>query len=100
MVIPDWTGYEQDLEDHEVSRGRAAEFNLALKRYFERHDMQADWDMLDKLSAEALSSSLAGALNLSAADRQLLLQAVTVEDRLNVFAAILDGEADVAAQRH
>lgn len=100
LVVPDWQGYEQDLEDHELSAGKDAEFKLALRRYFERHDMQADWDMLDKLGAEALSGSLVGALDLGSADKQVLLEAETLEDRLNIFGAILDSEVDAAEQRH
>ena len=100
LVVPDWSGFEQDYNDAELSKAKSAAFQMALRSYFERFDMQADWDVLDSLSAEALSGSLVSALPMTAEDKQLLLEAPSVEDRLTVFAAILDGQPDKASKSH
>jgi Lon protease-like protein len=100
LVVPDWSDYQGDYESQQVQQDDIWRFKLALRHYFERHNIDIDWDMLDKLDIETLANSLVGALTLRPEDKQLLLEAANIEQRVSVFMAILDTEQDAPAQRH
>ena len=56
--------------------------------------MQADWQLLDKLSGESLMASLIGLLPLGTANKQMLLEAESNTSRIIAFTAILSAQDD------
>ena len=90
-----------DFEDAtEPGEPEKKQFNSALKAYLVSKDMQADWKTLDELVSEELINNLVSVLPLSAADKQILLEANTLSQRLRAFTAILEGDNLDAKVRH
>ena len=71
-------------------------FLAALKSYLERRQLEIDWDTAEAAPQEALINSLAMALPFEAAEKQALLEAVSLTDRSGVLTALLtiDAAAD------
>ena len=101
LVKPDWSEYEIDFVDAEGTQpADKMQFNSALKSYLEHIEMQVDWDVLEKLSNEELINSLVSALPLGDGDKQMLIEATTLENRLRAFTAILEGNSSVSGVKH
>lgn len=98
LVRPDWSDYSQDYETEMVDSARVERFKQTLRSYFDRNDMKVDWDVLQKLDIEEVVNNLVLILKLSTGDKQLLLEAPSVNHRLDVFASLLEPEHDAAAQ--
>jgi len=86
----DWSEFKQDYETEQVAPQRIDFFKESLRNYFDRHRMQVDWKVLDKLPIEQVVNNLVLVLNLSIPAKQRLLEAATVADRLALFAALLE----------
>ncbi|CAN5225791.1 LON peptidase substrate-binding domain-containing protein [soil metagenome] len=86
--------FERDLDppadDEAVDR---EPLMRALKAYLERKSMAVDWDAAEQAPVEALTNSLAMALPFEALEKQVLLEAATLEERLDTLAALLAIEA-------
>lgn len=99
LVVPDWSNYERDYEKQilptEISQNA---FRVALKKHFNEHKIDADWDILNKMDVEELANSLFGYLPLNTEDKQLLLEVDTFENRLTAFTAILDSKAQPSVE--
>lgn len=89
-VIADWSDYPQDYEVEAVEPHKQEYFKASLRNYFDKHGMQVDWKVLDKLPIEQVVNNLVLILNLDVASKQQLLEAPTVTDRLRLFADLLD----------
>jgi uncharacterized protein len=94
QVRADFTAFEPDLtpapDDGADDR---AELMDALHRWLERRGMDVDWDAAREAPAEALVNSLAMALPFEVAEKQALLEATSVQDRLTALTAILSIDA-------
>ena len=89
-VIADWSDFKQDYETEEIAAEKIAHFKASLRHYFDRHTMQVDWKVLDELPIEQVVNNLVLILNFSVQDKQLLLEAPTVVDRLDLFSQLLE----------
>lgn len=89
-----WSGFENDYQTEEVAAETVNDFNAALRDYFDRHQMQADWDVLNKLPIEQVVNNLVLIMNLVKDEKQRLLESQTVGERLQLFAQILQNKAD------
>ena len=86
----DWSEFKQDYEMEEVAPESIDFFKESLRNYFDRHRMQVDWNVLDKLPIEQVVNNLVLVLNLSIPAKQRLLEAATVADRLALFSVLLE----------
>lgn len=95
QVRADFSPFELDLTpDAEVEDPEDRTVLLAaLHRWLERRDMDVDWDAARDAPAEALVNSLAMALPFEIAEKQALLEARTVADRLKALTAVLSIDA-------
>ena len=85
----DWRGFENDFENETVETVVIENFHHDLRSYFERFQMQVDWKVLDKLPIEQVVNNLVLIVNLDRESKQLLLEALTVADRLRLFSVLL-----------
>lgn len=83
--------FEDDLRQHEsppeIDRSR---FLAALGRYLDQRDLGIDWDTARQAPADALVNSLAMGLPFDPAEKQALLEAVTIADRAQALIALLE----------
>lgn len=87
-----WRGFENDFENESVDAVLVEKFKHDLRHYFERFEMQVDWEVLEKLPIEQVVNNLVLIVNLDRDSKQLLLEAATVAERLSLFSALLQGK--------
>jgi len=93
LIVPDWSRFSDDYADHEdLLRGERDRLIRTLKRYSKLKRLQADWDMIERLSTVKLMNSLSMALPLSGQDKQVLLETIKPVERLYVFTSLLGNE--------
>ncbi len=103
LIVPDWSRFAGDYaEDDEALRPRHAQLIESLRRYFDANELEADMPMLERLPTARLVDSLVLALPLESAEKQMLLESVGAEARLENFVALLEGDFDIpdSATRH
>jgi Lon protease-like protein len=98
LVKPDWRDYARDYESEIVDPERIARFNEALHDYFSRNDLRVDWGVLQRLEIEEVVNNLVLVFKLTTEEKQLLLEAPTVNQRLDVFRSLI-APAQAAAHR-
>jgi hypothetical protein len=98
LVRPDWSDYAQDYETAMADPERVRRFNQVLRDYFASNDAKVDWDVLEKMEFEAVINNLVLILRLSTADKQRLLEAPSINHRLDVFQSLLEPQDDLAAR--
>jgi Lon protease-like protein len=83
--------FEDDLREHAIPPGLdRARFLKALGRYLDRRGLGIDWDSAKQAPVEALVNSLSMGLPFDPAEKQALLEAVTVADRAEALVALLE----------
>ncbi len=103
LIVPDWSRFAGDYDENdEALRPRHAGLVESLKHYFDVNDLEADLPMLERLPTARLVDSLVLALPLESAEKQMLLESVGAEERLDNFVALLDGDFEIpdSATRH
>ncbi len=86
----DWSDYPQDYETEDVDAQKVDHFKSTLRNYFDKHNMQVDWNVLDKLPIEEVVNNLVLVMSLDIDSKQQLLESLTVADRLALFVEILE----------
>jgi uncharacterized protein len=94
-VRPDWTSYPDDLEaaSGSVERKRLLQ---ALKPFFARHGITAEWPAIEATADERLVTTAAMIAPLAPAEKQALLEARDLVERARLLTALL--EMAVASQ--
>ena len=101
VVQVNWQAYEKDFsEQANANKQISLLFNNALRSYFSNNDVDVDWTVVESLSQEILVSNLVSQLALSPEDKQLLIEAHNLEDRVKCFTTILVDHENGAATRH
>jgi len=90
----DWNRFKNDYVNEKVDTTVVNNFKAVLQNYFERHNMQVDWPVLDKLPIEQVVNNLVLVMNLNIENKQRLLESPTVTDRLTLFSEILEEKVD------
>ena len=90
----DWSEFENDFEVENVGSRIIDDFKETLRNYFDRHNMQVDWKVLDKLPIEQVVNNLVLVINLDIDSKQRLLESPTVEQRLGLFSRLLENKVD------
>jgi hypothetical protein len=86
----DWSDFENDYETEAVEPEVIEGFKANLRDYFDRNNMQVDWEILDKLPIEQVVNNLVLVLNLDIDSKQRLLESPTVSHRLQLFSNLID----------
>ena len=94
LATVDWSGFENDYETEHVEPTVIKGFKENLRNYFNRHNMQVDWEVLNKLPVEQVVNNLVLVVNLDTESKQRLLESPTVSQRLGLFAELLQQKVD------
>lgn len=86
----DWCDFENDYETEVVELKIIEGFKENLRKYFDRHKMQVDWEVLDKLPIEQVVNNLVLVLNFDVESKQRLLESPTVSKRMELFSNLLE----------
>lgn len=94
-VVPDWSGFRQDLEnyageDDSVDRGRLMS---AVKAYFNSNGMTANWEVIEETPSDRLITSLAMICPFETQEKQALLECGSLGDRARVMIALMEMSA-------
>tara|TARA_Y100001935_G_scaffold254595_1_gene264147 strand:+ start:9185 stop:9844 length:660 start_codon:yes stop_codon:yes gene_type:complete len=89
MARVDWSDFAKDYEVEALDHKSVKSFKESLLNYFKRHNMAVDWDVLDNLPIEQLVNNLILVVNLEIKNKQKLLEAATLGERLILFSDIL-----------
>ena len=101
-VRPDYSAYYPDLNVAERPLGLDRQVLIAaLRGYFHRHSLQANWDAISKIADHMLVTTLAMSCPFQPAEKQALLESPTDSDRAQILLALLQiGAAeDISAHR-
>ena len=90
----DWSDFRNDYETEFVDPLKINKFKDTLRNYFDRHSMQVDWKVLDKLHIEEVVNNLVLIINLDIESKQRLLESPTVIQRLALFSQLLEEMPD------
>jgi len=94
VATVDWRGFKNDLESERVDAVVVEKFKHDLRNYFERFQMQVDWEVLEKLPIEQVVNNLVLIVSLDRDSKQRLLETSTVAERLGLFSTLLQGKED------
>lgn len=101
LVQADWSLYQKDFDEPvPASNEDTLLFSGTLKKYFEEQNIDVDWSSIEDLSQDTLVSNLVTQLALSSDDKQLLIEASDLSDRVKAFTAILSNNQSSTNMRH
>lgn len=99
LVRPDWTPFTTDMESvQSPPADQVLLFRGVLRHYLAESGLEIDSELLDKLAIEDLVNSLVSVVPLAPMDKQLLLEANSLTDRLKSFTAILQEQSGQSLQ--
>jgi len=98
LVRADWGDFAADYDTEVVEAKKIGLFNEALHDYFRRNDLRVDWGVLQKLEIEEVVNNLVLILKLTTEEKQLLLEAPTLTQRLDVFRSLIQPAEQMARQ--
>jgi Lon protease-like protein len=94
QVRAEYARFENDLKAAEDDDGFDRMLLLrALRAYLERRSLEVDWDAAKTAPGEALINSLAMLLPFAAAEKQALLEALTLPERREALIALMEIDA-------
>jgi Lon protease-like protein len=94
QVRADYGPFEADLKASDDDDGFDRMLLLrALRAYLERRSLEVDWEAAKTAPGEALINSLAMLLPFAAAEKQALLQAMTLSERREALIALMEIDA-------
>ena len=87
----DWQDFLSDMEidKHPMLKERSI-LESKLKSYFNKIKIKADWQAIQASSDEDLINSISMGCSFSIAEKQALLEAKTLEQRLHILCSLLD----------
>ncbi len=89
QVRADYTPFAMDLEDPDGDAIDREPMLSALRAYLEARGMEIEWEGVREASADALITSLSMALPFESAEKQALIEAVTLAERAETLTALL-----------
>ncbi|MCX7112067.1 MAG: LON peptidase substrate-binding domain-containing protein [Proteobacteria bacterium] len=103
-VLVDWSRFRGDTEEDSVSDMERGHFLQQLRSYCEYKRLDIEWPVLEHVSMVDLVNRLTCVLPLEVAERQLLIEAVTLPERLEILSMLLRCETlettSDASRRH
>lgn len=89
-VVADWSGFEADLTAEDDSGLDREALTARLRRYFDAHDITADWDTIRDTPDERLMTTLAMVCPFEPNEKQALLEADDLKARSSVLSTLLE----------
>ncbi len=90
-VEADWSDYLSDLtEPDEATPMDKKRLFASLKPYFEGQEIQANWDAINDTPSERLINSLSMICPFEPLEKQALLEAPSLKDRLDVLTSLVE----------
>lgn len=85
----EWKRFSSDLihEEIQIDQGRLL---ASARRFIESKNLSVDWNALDQLAMPELVDTLASSLPFSPEEKQGLVEAVVIHDRLELLTALCD----------
>jgi hypothetical protein len=103
-VLADWSRFAGDLEEGVVSAVGRDQFLQQLRDYCTFKRLDIEWPSLENVSMDDLVNRLSCVLPLEIAERQLLIEAVSLAERLDILTTLLRCEtletSQDASRRH
>jgi Lon protease-like protein len=94
QIRADYAAFEADLKSADDDDGfDRMLFLRALRAYLERRALDVDWEAAKTAPGDALVNSLAMLLPFEAAEKQALLEAMTLADRREALIALMEIDA-------
>jgi uncharacterized protein len=91
QVAADWSRFDADLfAAPETGLPERETLVRALRHYVAAHDLQADWSAVETAPMETLVHVLAAGCPFSPAEKQALLEALSLADRAHALIALLE----------
>ncbi len=94
LVKVDWSDFESDYQTEDIESTIIDGFKKTLRNYFDRHNMQVDWKVLENAPIEQVVNNLILVINLDIDSKQQLLESPTVRQRMDLFSTLLENKAD------
>jgi Lon protease-like protein len=89
-IVPDWEPYESDfLESDEIDLDKEL-FLKALKNYFEKKTIEADWSAIKRMNNSQLITTLAMICPFEPPEQQALLISDKMTDRVKTMISLLE----------
>ena len=89
LVEPDWSPYSHDLDDNNSDIPDREGFLKSLKKYFAINKIDANWDAIEEAPCERLITSVAMICPFEPPEKQALLEAITVPERIKVLSTLV-----------
>ena len=89
-VVPDWSPYKTDYLDEKNFEFNKERLLMALKRYFEKKAIDADWETINKMDDARLVTTLAMICPFDPTEQQALLMAKNIEERAETIISLLE----------
>ena len=89
-VVPDWEPFARDLGNEEERGFDRERLMRGLKGYFQQHQISADWDAIASVSGERLVTSIAMICPFDPSEKQALLEAPDLAERVRLLTAIVE----------
>jgi Lon protease-like protein len=91
-VVPDWSPYRGDLAEESAPLAAAERERLlaAIKPFFDRHGITADWKAVEASADERLVTTLAMVCPFASGEKQALLDAKDSTERARLLTALME----------
>ena len=89
-IMPNWQPYRADISQPDKIEFNKGRLMKALKNYFEKKTIDADWSAINSMGDSQLITTLAMICPFSATEQQALLVANTIEDRAETMISLLE----------
>jgi Lon protease-like protein len=92
-IKPDWNAFADDLMPAQNCLGLDRnKIKASLARYFDKQNMQCDWNAIDAVTDAKLMTCLSMICPFSAAEKQALLEEKCCKQRANILMTMLEME--------
>jgi uncharacterized protein len=96
-VVPDWQPYRGDFEDSAAAIDRAR-LLAALKPFFQRHRIAAEWPAVEATPDQRLVTTIAMGCPFAPSEKQALLEARDAAERARLLTALVEMAAHGGAE--
>ena len=88
QIIPNFTNFNNDLEDQNVESIDREKLLGLIKKYLEHRNMLTDWDIIQQTSTEQLINYSGVLVPFTPEEKQLLLESITITERCSALEAL------------
>jgi len=90
LVRPDWEPFRHDLDEESQGIIDRDRLYASLRVYFDARGLDTDWDTLGEVSDQNLVNSLSMSCPFDGTEKQALLEAPGLDERLRLMLSLLD----------